>query len=287
MRACAPGQGALGRSTFVRVGSVMPNSNLEGERTSGRRQLRQPESRLSCGRDGRTYARVARQECPGHRRHLGDRPGDRRPFRRIRRKRRDQLPSHARGSNRDRGARARLPRSRPANGCPRRARSRRRVREEDVVAMLESAVDGLGGLDVLVNNAGIQISRPSHELSASDFDRVLAVNLRGAFLCAREAVKRFLATGTPGAIINVSSVHQAHPEAQLPRLRDEQGRDGEPDPDARPRVRGAGHTRERDRARRHRYADQSCLDRRPGEARDGGVPYPDGASPALPTRWPA
>jgi glucose 1-dehydrogenase len=84
--------------------------------------------------------------------------------------------------------------------------------EEDVVAMFESALDGLGGLDVLVNNAGIQISRPSHELSASDFDKVLAVNLRGAFLCAREAIKRFLATGTPGVILNVSSVHQLIPK---------------------------------------------------------------------------
>jgi glucose 1-dehydrogenase len=85
-------------------------------------------------------------------------------------------------------------------------------KEEDVVAMLESAVDGLGGIDVLVNNAGIQISSPSHELSTSDFDKVLGVNLRGAFLCAREAVKRFLATGTHGAIINVSSVHQLIPK---------------------------------------------------------------------------
>ena len=85
-------------------------------------------------------------------------------------------------------------------------------KEEDVVAMLESAVDGLGGIDVLVNNAGIQISSPSHELSASDFDKVLAVNLRGAFLCAREAVKRFLVTGTHGVIINVSSVHQLIPK---------------------------------------------------------------------------
>jgi glucose 1-dehydrogenase len=84
--------------------------------------------------------------------------------------------------------------------------------EDDVVAMLKSSVDGLGGLDVLVNNAGIQISRPSHELSTSEFDRVLAVNLRGAFLCAREAVNRFLATGTPGVIINVSSVHQVIPK---------------------------------------------------------------------------
>jgi glucose 1-dehydrogenase len=84
--------------------------------------------------------------------------------------------------------------------------------EDEVVAMFESTVDGLGGLDVLVNNAGIQISRPSHELSAEDFDRVLAVNLRGAFLCAREAIKRFLSTGSGGAIVNISSVHQLIPK---------------------------------------------------------------------------
>jgi glucose 1-dehydrogenase len=84
--------------------------------------------------------------------------------------------------------------------------------EEDVVAMLANAADGLGGLDVLVNNAGIQVSRPSHEMSASEFDRVLSVNLRGAFLCAREAIKRFLAAGTPGVIINISSVHQVIPK---------------------------------------------------------------------------
>ncbi|MDQ3876412.1 MAG: glucose 1-dehydrogenase [Actinomycetota bacterium] len=85
-------------------------------------------------------------------------------------------------------------------------------KEDDVVGMLEDTVDKLGGIDVLVNNAGIQISRPSHELSADDFDKVLAVNLRGAFLCAREAIKRFLATETAGVILNISSVHQLIPK---------------------------------------------------------------------------
>src|SRR5215217_9271105 len=60
--------------------------------------------------------------------------------------------------------------------------------EDEVVRMVAEAIDGLGGIDVLVNNAGIQISRPSDELSSRDFDRVIAVNLRGSFMCAREAL---------------------------------------------------------------------------------------------------
>jgi glucose 1-dehydrogenase len=85
-------------------------------------------------------------------------------------------------------------------------------KEEDVVSMFRETVDKLGGLDVLINNAGIQISRPSHELSADDFDRVLGVNLRGAFLCAREAIKHFLEENKPGVITNISSVHQRIPK---------------------------------------------------------------------------
>jgi glucose 1-dehydrogenase len=84
--------------------------------------------------------------------------------------------------------------------------------EDDVVRMVADAVEGLGGIDVLVNNAGIQISRPTDELSSEDFDRVLAVNLRGAFLCAREAIRHFLAEDKPGSIVNISSVHQLIPK---------------------------------------------------------------------------
>jgi glucose 1-dehydrogenase len=84
--------------------------------------------------------------------------------------------------------------------------------EDDVVRMVGEAIDGLGGVDVVVNNAGIQISRPSDELSSADFDRVLAVNLRGSFLCAREAIRHFLAEGKGGSVVNVSSVHQLIPK---------------------------------------------------------------------------
>jgi glucose 1-dehydrogenase len=84
--------------------------------------------------------------------------------------------------------------------------------EDDVIEMVAAASDGLGGIDVLINNAGIQISRPSDQLSSADFDKVLAVNLRGSFLCAREAIRHFLASDKPGSIINVSSVHQVIPK---------------------------------------------------------------------------
>ena len=84
--------------------------------------------------------------------------------------------------------------------------------EDDVVRMVGEAAEALGGIDVLVNNAGIQISRPSEELASADFDKVLAVNLRGSFLCAREAIRHFLGDDKGGSIVNVSSVHQLIPK---------------------------------------------------------------------------
>ncbi len=86
--------------------------------------------------------------------------------------------------------------------------------EQDVAAMVADAVGQLDGIDVLVNNAGIQVSRPSEELSSADFEKVLAVNRRGSFLCAREAIRHFIAAGKPGVIINVSSVHQLIPKPE-------------------------------------------------------------------------
>lgn len=83
--------------------------------------------------------------------------------------------------------------------------------ESDIVKMVGQTIDNFGKLDILINNAGIQTEEPSHEVSAESLDRVLDVNLRGAFLCAREAIRYFLKSDRPGIIVNVSSVHEIIP----------------------------------------------------------------------------
>jgi glucose 1-dehydrogenase len=86
---------------------------------------------------------------------------------------------------------------------------------DEVAGMFEQVQDKYGRLDILINNAGIQIAEDTDQLRVEDFDKVLAVNLRGAFLCAQQAVRRFLAAGTPGSIVNVSSVHQVIPKPRF------------------------------------------------------------------------
>ena len=92
--------------------------------------------------------------------------------------------------------------------------------EAQVTAMFAAAVGEFGTVDILVSNAGMEKNAPFHEMTAAQWDAVLNVNLRGAFLCAREAVREFLRRGVrpevsvaAGKIIFISSVHDVIPWA--------------------------------------------------------------------------
>lgn len=82
--------------------------------------------------------------------------------------------------------------------------------EEDVRRMVAATVSGLGGLDLLVNNAGIEKQVPLLQMSLDDWDRVIRTNLTGAFLCLREA-GIVMADSGGGVIVNMSSVHEFIP----------------------------------------------------------------------------
>jgi glucose 1-dehydrogenase len=87
--------------------------------------------------------------------------------------------------------------------------------EEEIDAMVRRTIDELGGIDIVVNNAGIQIGGASDEATVESFDRVLGVNLRGAFITAQRTIRHFLAEDKPGVIINVSSVHEVIPKPRF------------------------------------------------------------------------
>jgi glucose 1-dehydrogenase len=84
--------------------------------------------------------------------------------------------------------------------------------EEQVMAMFARVLEEFGRLDTLINNAGIQKVGASHEIAMADFDRVLNVDVRGPFLCAREAIRHFLSRPGGGVILNNSSVHETIPK---------------------------------------------------------------------------
>jgi len=78
--------------------------------------------------------------------------------------------------------------------------------EASVASGLDAAAARFGPCDIVVNNAGIAVTRRLLDQTAADWDAVMGVNLRGAFLVGREAAKRLVAAGRPGSIVNVSSI---------------------------------------------------------------------------------
>jgi len=78
--------------------------------------------------------------------------------------------------------------------------------EGQVKAAFEQVVGRHGRLDVLFNNAGIAIRRPTAEITLDDWNTVVGVNMTGVFLCAREAARHMLAGGRGGRIVNTASI---------------------------------------------------------------------------------
>ena len=89
------------------------------------------------------------------------------------------------------------------------------AKEDDVERMFKTVLEEWGGLDILINNAGIQIPADSHEMTVDQFDCVINTNLRGAFMCAQRAIQIFLDQQKPGSIVNISSVHQVIPKPRF------------------------------------------------------------------------
>ena len=83
----------------------------------------------------------------------------------------------------------------------------------DVRRLIGAAVTAYGGIDVLVNNAGIYPFRPVQQMSEAEWDRVLDVNLKGAFLCAQAAAGQMRAHGRGGVILNIASIDALHPSS--------------------------------------------------------------------------
>ena len=77
--------------------------------------------------------------------------------------------------------------------------------KKDVDQVFDEVIKKFGRLDILVNNAGIYFSKPALELTEEDWDKMLAINLKGQFLCAQHAAREMAKTGG-GRIINIASV---------------------------------------------------------------------------------
>ncbi len=78
----------------------------------------------------------------------------------------------------------------------------------EVIGLVEAAAREFGAVDILVNNAGVETHAPFWDVKEADYDRVMNVNVKGAFFAAQALTRHLRASGRPGRIINISSVHE-------------------------------------------------------------------------------
>ena len=88
-------------------------------------------------------------------------------------------------------------------------------KKDQVEALIAKAVERFGRLDIMINNAGIALIQDFLDISKADFDRVLGINLEGAFWGTQAAARQMIAQTTGGVIINMSSINSglANPRA--------------------------------------------------------------------------
>lgn len=79
---------------------------------------------------------------------------------------------------------------------------------QQAMGLIQQAVEHFDRLDIMVNNAGMEIHSPFVDVTEEQFDRVLSVDLKGAFFCAQAAAREMIKRKIPGRIINISSVHE-------------------------------------------------------------------------------
>ncbi|MFD1705133.1 SDR family NAD(P)-dependent oxidoreductase [Siminovitchia sediminis] len=79
-------------------------------------------------------------------------------------------------------------------------------REEDVKALIQAAVDRFGGIDLLINNAAVNVRKSAVDTSFEEWQKIIGVNLTGAFLCSKYAIPEMEKRGG-GAIVNIASWH--------------------------------------------------------------------------------
>lgn len=85
---------------------------------------------------------------------------------------------------------------------------------QQAMGLIHQVAEQFNRLDIMVNNAGMEIHSPFVDVTEEQFDRVVAIDLKGAFFCAQAAAREMIQRKTPGRIVNISSVHEDLPMPQ-------------------------------------------------------------------------